>query len=46
MVHRQRLPRTLRDHAGLARIGVVRFENSLVANLSAKRQLSVAKLST
>ena len=27
------------------RIGVVRFEKSLVANLSAKRQLSVAKLS-
>ena len=28
------------------RIGVVRFEKSLVANVSAKRQLSVAKLST
>ena len=27
------------------RIGVVRFEKCLVANLSAKRQLSVAKLS-
>ena len=30
----------------LVRIGVVRFEKSLVANLSAKRQLSVANLST
>ena len=28
------------------RIGVVRFEKSLVDNLSGKRQLSVAKLST
>ena len=30
----------------LVRIGAVRFEKNLVANLSAKRQLSVAKLST
>ena len=41
ILDRQRLPRTSRS----VRIGVVRFEKSLIASLSAKRQLSVAKLS-
>ena len=35
----------MRDHVPTVRIGVVRFEKKLVAILSAKRQLSVAKLS-
>ena len=41
---RRRLPKTLRDHVRSA-FGVVRFEKVWSPNLSAKWQLSVAKLS-
>ena len=45
VLDRQRLPRTLRNH-GWSALALSALKKNLVANLSAKRQLSVAKLST
>ena len=45
ILDQQRLPRTLRDHVRSAS-ALSALKISLIANLSAKRQLSVTKLST